>query len=439
MTIVSTAVGAQTLVAGEVLYLTSSGSITSPGLVGIGSFAADVGAVIAGSVIAGQGVIFIHADLPSADFLDVTATGSILGTDYGVGIGDNTSFDLENDGSVSGGKWALFLENSSGTGADTIRNFGTMHGGLAAIHVDPGFAYANEIDIVNDGVMFGGTMALDLAGATSHVSLANAGMIHGDVVTGAGDDSVINSGRIQGRISTNAGSDLVDTSEGLTRRVSIDLGAGDDLATLGAGHEFVSGGAGTDVVSYYLSTAIVLNLLHPSLNRGDAAGDSFAGIEEFQGSDQGDDRMTGRAGAEVLSGLQGDDSLSGGAGADTLAGGLGADRLTGGSGDDSFVFHAADEGGDRITDFARGTGNHDHVVFSAAGFSLDLPEGALDASHFAARADNAAQTGDAWFVFRTTDHSLWFDADGKGAGAAVLIATFAPLVTLSAADIVIAL
>ncbi len=84
-------------------------------------------------------------------------------------------------------------------------------------------------------------------------------------------------------------------------------------------------------------------------------------------------------------------------------------------------------------------GNHDHLIISDTGFEFGLPSGALDASHFAARADNAAQNGDQWFVYRTTDHSLWFDADGNGAGVALLLATFTTAVTLTAADIVIEL
>ncbi len=131
--------------------------------------------------------------------------------------------------------------------------------------------------------------------------------------------------------------------------MTLDLGAVDDFVVLGEGREMVEGGNAIDVVSYNHSAAIVLNLAHPGQSRGDAAGGRFSGVEVFYGSGEGDDRMTGGAGADQLRGPGGDHSLPGGAGADRLAGSDGADALTGGTGNDSLEYYAPCEGGDQIT------------------------------------------------------------------------------------------
>jgi hypothetical protein len=59
----------------------------------------------------------------------------------------------------------------------------------------------------------------------------------------------------------------------------------------------------------------------------------------------------------------------------------------------------------------------------------------LAASRFIARADNLAQDADDRFIFRTTDTTLWWDDDGKGGHAAVLIADLQAGAALTAADI----
>ncbi|HYC48126.1 MAG TPA: hypothetical protein VED01_21845 [Burkholderiales bacterium] len=120
-------------------------------------------------------------------------------------------------------------------------------------------------------------------------------------------------------------------------------GNGDDTLTGGTGADRLDGGAGIDAASYGTAAGAVLaNLLDHSANTGDAAGDSYLGIENLVGSNfddvligsstdneirggQGHDYVQGRAGADTLFGLSGDDRLEGGAGADVLHGGAGED------------------------------------------------------------------------------------------------------------------
>jgi Ca2+-binding RTX toxin-like protein len=121
---------------------------------------------------------------------------------------------------------------------------------------------------------------------------------------------------------------------------------GDDTMIGGAGGDKFFGDAGFDTVSYDTApAAIALDLVTPSLNTGDARGDSFFSIERFIGTagadimsgDDGNNEFLGAGGADVLSGRWGDDVLRGGGAGDTLDGGGWNDRLVGDDGDDTLA------------------------------------------------------------------------------------------------------
>jgi Ca2+-binding RTX toxin-like protein len=147
----------------------------------------------------------------------------------------------------------------------------------------------------------------------------------------------------------------------------------------------------------------------------------------------GADRITGTTVAETLAGNNGNDTLAGGGGADRIEGGLGKDRLTGGAGNDIFVFASPD--GDTITDFRNVVGNNDGLHLVAAGFGGGLVAGnPVAPGQFRTRADNAAQDANDRFIFRTTDKTLWFDANGNAAGGLTLVADLQQTATLTVAD-----
>lgn len=130
-------------------------------------------------------------------------------------------------------------------------------------------------------------------------------------------------------------------------------GTGDDTLNGGTGGDMMDGGEGHDIADYSGATGMVrIDLGDLSRNQGDAAGDSFAGIEEWHGtthddvlwgdnaanilsSGAGDDDMRGRGGRDRLEGGDGNDSLNGGKGRDRLEGGLGDDSLFGNNGNDN--------------------------------------------------------------------------------------------------------
>ncbi|WP_304608471.1 calcium-binding protein [Inquilinus sp. Marseille-Q2685] len=168
---------------------------------------------------------------------------------------------------------------------------------------------------------------------------------------------------------------------------SLSGGAGDDLLEGGAGADSLDGGEGIDAAGYATSLAgVQASLDRPAGNTGDAAGDSYAGVENLLGSafadrlegDAAANALRGGAGDDRLGGLGGDDRLVGGDGADVIAGGSGSDRIYGGAGDDRIAGGAGPDtivvqpgfGRDVVTDFDGAGGDvilFDRDVF--AGFA----------------------------------------------------------------------
>ncbi|MBE9156636.1 hypothetical protein IQ265_27220 [Nodosilinea sp. LEGE 06152] len=143
--------------------------------------------------------------------------------------------------------------------------------------------------------------------------------------------------------------------------------------------------------------------------------------------------IEGGAGHDNIVGSVNSDTLLGGLGNDTLLGGKGADTLTGNEGSDSFRFDHLDQAGDIITDFVAAD---DQILIRAAGFGGGLNAGAaISASQFVLGA--AAADGSDRFIYNNTSGELFFDRDGTGSHAQVLLATLGGAPTISNADIVV--
>ncbi|MCV2870153.1 hypothetical protein OEW28_16100 [Defluviimonas sp. WL0002] len=142
----------------------------------------------------------------------------------------------------------------------------------------------------------------------------------------------------------------------------VDGGDGNDILLGGPGADRFVGGAGTDRVHYGDSAVgLVADLMTPANNTGIAAGDTYSGIENLQGSqgndtlrgDGGDNMILGARGDDLIYGRGGNDFLVGLDGNDTLFGMSGDDTLEGGAGADTFVFEPGN-GIDRVKDFQVG-------------------------------------------------------------------------------------
>ena len=162
-------------------------------------------------------------------------------------------------------------------------------------------------------------------------------------------------------------------------------------------------------------------------------GDDF--IDAGSGDDTvyagtGSDNVIGGAGNDKLYGEAGNDTLNGGSGNDLIVGGVGSDILTGGSSLDTFQYNAVNEGSDTITDFVRG---QDKLEFDHTAFGL-IQNGTVTVTN-GATLGAVTETGtDAQFIFTSSDHTLWYDANGGGTSDAVEIAKLTGVNALTSSD-----
>ncbi|MFC3443391.1 beta strand repeat-containing protein [Sphingobium rhizovicinum] len=262
------------------------------------------------------------------------------------------------------------------------------------------------------------------AGVT--VSLAISGAQN---TGGAGVDTLVS-------IEKLTGSAYADRLTGDAGNNTLDGGAGADILTGGLGDDTYyvdhagdnvveADNGGTDrifsSVSYSLTGRIVETL-------------SLTGSASITATGNGRvNTLNGNDGNNSLWGLGGADRLNGGAGDDLLYGGLGADTLTGGVGSDRFVFDTALGGDnvDRIVDFS---GADDTILLDDAVFT-GLAAGGLStaAFHIGATAADASDR----ILYDSATGNLSYDADGNGAGAAILFAQLGTGLALTQADFVV--
>lgn len=243
------------------------------------------------------------------------------------------------------------------SGIDTLRGMGgddTLIGLAKADILDGGtgndtvdYTASNAKVTINLGVkkQVGGHAQGD-----SLISIENViGSKFGDTIMGNTKINVLTGGNGDDLLSGGAGNDTLNG------------GNGNDTLEGGAGRDKLIGGAGTaDWASYEHSTSgVTAQLLVPNFRPdlfpilGDAIGDTYSGIENLRGSNQGDiligdnsnNVIEGLGSADGIGGAGGDDQLFGGAGNDFLGGGTGNDVLNGGDGDDwADYFFALEDG-----------------------------------------------------------------------------------------------
>jgi len=114
-------------------------------------------------------------------------------------------------------------------------------------------------------------------------------------------------------------------------------------------------------------------------------------------------------------GTAGNAAIVGPAGADTFIGGAGGDTITGGGGVDIFKYTATSDGGvsgDTINDFTLGV---DKFAFLGIAFTSTAAAGqTLNSADF---STSASATEGTYFVFNTTNNTLYWDADGVVGGS----------------------
>src|SRR5205085_484354 len=271
-----------------------------------------------------------------------------------------------------------------------------------------------------------------------------------DYLTGGdGNDSVV-------------GGDGNDWLDGATGADTLDGGLGDDYYIVDAADTIVSDPGGHDVVSTSASWTLQDGLEDLSIyaagpgiftGTGNALDNGIYGnvygggallLSGLGGNDtltggDGADTLLGGAGNDSLAGGYGTDSLDGGDGNDTLSAGYAGDVLTGGAGADHFIFNAwlsGDTSG-RITDFGSGAdkihldANVMWMLGTGGNFST------ADPRFYAAAGASSGHDVDDRVVYNTSTGQLWYDADGSGSGAALLVTTLQGAPALLASDITV--
>ena len=249
-----------------------------------------------------------------------------------------------------------------------------------------------------------------------------------NVSTGAGDDRLFGS-TLNNAMSSGKGDDTISSGDG---QDSLYGEGGDDLLAAGFGNDVIDGGAGRDTANFVaggLAAKVDLNLLGVQ-NTGYGI-DKLISIESIY-SGTGNDRLIGNAEANMFTSNEGDDRMTGGGGNDTLIGGDGNDTLSGGAGADTFVFNAATGIGniDKILDFVVA---NDHFVLDHSVFG-NLALGLLATSAFRANTAGMAHDATDRIIYDTDNGFLFYDSDGDGASARVLLATLDFGLSLSAVN-----
>jgi VCBS repeat-containing protein len=319
-----------------------------------------------------------------------------------------------------------------------------------------------EVLSVND---LGGTDPINLTGnelsnliygnAGANVLIGNGGA---DYLAGNGGDDTYYVDSTDDYVDEAAGNgtDVVYTSASykLAAGVSVEVLSANDLGALSAlaltGNELgniIYGNAGANVLNGGAGADYLAGNGGDDVYHVDTAGDY---VEESAG--QGNDvvyasasyTLTAGASVETLSTIDQADTAAinltgnelgnlvyGNAGANVLNGGGGSDYLLGNGGADTFAFTTALGAGnvDTIGDFLAGT---DKVGLDDAIFSGIGTPGAFNANAF--RAGTAAADADDRIIYDQATGNLFYDADGNGAGAAVLFATIQGNPVLTASD-----
>jgi len=329
--------------------------------------------------------------------------------------GGNVDFSVA---TVTSFEALVFLTGNLFTASFSASQFGgTGVSNSLAISVNPTAGAQHRVVI-----SMGAVSALNLSGFTFDATwTAGSGTVR---VTGDGSSETIVGSNARDLLIGNGGNDVLIGGTGADTLAG---GTGDDRYYVDAAAEIIDEvpGQGSDVVftsvSYTLAALQEIELFATAAQGGTdpmtLTGNNFG------------QRINGNNGNNIIYGGSGDDLLIGYGGNDNIEGQAGADTLTGGSGADKFVFRystIATAGAYHISDFGA-----DDAIF------VDHPSvtGPLNPAAFVTGA-NALDANDRFIYYAPFD-ALYFDQDGVGGAAKVLMAVFDNGYVPTAVDIVL--
>ncbi|HEY5712949.1 MAG TPA: pre-peptidase C-terminal domain-containing protein [Allosphingosinicella sp.] len=359
--------------------------------------------------------------------------GNTAGNILGGGGGNDALFGFGGNDILVGGTGADLL--AGGTGNDTM--FVDDAGDIALESIGEGYdvvaaalSYTlragSEIELLTTGFI-AGTAAIDFTGnelanqiwGNDGVNILNGGGGNDELFGFGGSDTLVGGTGNDTMFIDSAGDNIVEAAdEGydvVAAGLSYTLGAGVEIELITTG--FIGGIAAIDFTGNDFTNQIWGNAAGNILNGGG-----------------GNDALFGFDGNDTLNGGTGSDALFGGNGADTIDGGADSDTLIGESGADIFAFTTTlgATNVDTITDFVSGA---DRIALDDAVFVGIGGLGALNANAFV--NGTTAQDADDRILYDAATGNLFFDADGNGAGAAVLFATLQGHPPIAASDFMV--
>lgn len=433
-----------------------------------GNLMIGVGTIIE-NVVGGAGTKLIYGNGAANNIQGGAGNDSITGSDR------NERFILMGgtDNLDAGGGWDSLRYDRSGVGAVTV-NLAT---GLATSTWN-GSAFTHNISGIEE----------------VHGSRNDSDNITGDDnenwFRGRDGDDTLNGGGGDDTLIGEQGNDVISGGAG-TDVAEFWLNRGEATISQSGGNVTVTSALGTDVLSGVETLRFYDQEIHIDTSVATADADTIegtGGADNFDGL-AGDDLMTGLAGNDTLQGSAGDDALDGGTGNDLLISGLGNDtyliRAPGdsvveqvGEGIDAvhayrsyaleahveklFMQNVFTRDGDPTNlngigngldntiigtpfdntlieregnDVLKGQAGDDTLKFKASALGGGVSAGVLDAADFT--TDAAAADASDRFVFDQTSGQLWYDIDGIGAAAQVLLTTFEQNAVVQADDILV--
>jgi Ca2+-binding RTX toxin-like protein len=428
------------------------------------------------SLTGGAGSDFFRAEDGNDTQLGGDGNDEFLQSDFG---GSSPGADVIDGG--AGTDWIRYDVGSVQSGIVVDLGNGTLSGGGAS---GTGSAALSSIENVT------GSALADLIRGDSNANSLNGSGGADTLAGGMGRDTVAGGLGADGFLFDTAPNstnwDLITDFVSGVDKIQLDANVMSALGTTGnfeagdgrffAGNVANSGGDADDRVIYNTATG---QLYYDSDGNGAAASQLIAtlqGAPAFNATDievlnggapqppsggtfngttgndtltggAGNDTISGNAGADLLQGMGGNDSLLGGAGWDTLQGGDGndwlqpglwSDTVTGGAGSDSFVWgESGNNTRDSVTDFVSGVDEVllDNASMTALGANASWAAG--DGRFWSAAGATSGHDADDRLVYNTNTGNLYYDADGSGAGAAQVIATFQGGVVITSSDITV--
>ena len=240
-----------------------------------------------------------------------------------------------------------------------------------------------------------------------------------DILKGLEGNDALYGGNGNDILYGGAGDDILDGGRGFDRMYG---GSGDDIVYMdNSWLEYADGGAGNDTLSFaYSNHGVVTSVFGSAFGFFHCFGKGAINFENLEGSKYSD-TLFGDNGDNSIYGNSGNDTIYGDDGNDILYGEEGRDTLFGGAGEDIFVFDTelSHLNIDRIMDFSS---DDDMIYLDNEIFSKLIEEGTLSADNFTSNASGQAQDSDDYIIYESDTGRLFYDVDGNGNEAAMLIA-----------------